>query len=110
MVSIDALFKAIRKFRVEKILLSYVFYRRQWRKRLEIPFLEKSLKLLSEKQSIASSTGFSLPLSEKNIRLKKIGKIANQYGFSRIITCGCKNKVNLAEIGFDSAICEFHWR
>ena len=96
--SISSLSREVRLVGVEKIMLSYIFFRPQWKARLQVPLLEQSLKEMIENQPIASGSGFSLPIKEKEVRLREIGRAARSCGFTRIITCGCKNAINPADI------------
>jgi DNA repair photolyase len=96
---------------VKRILISYAFYRKNSKKRIEVALnqLGYSLEEMSEEQPIASGRGYSIPLDEKAIRLRRLGEAARSAGFERIITCGCKNDIAPESIGFDSRVCEFHW-
>jgi len=91
---------------------SYAFYRQKFKAKLtSIPLLQESLALMSERQPIASGTGFSLPLSEKRVRLARMAELANSIGFDIISTCACKNRVGaLPEKTPMHLDCNFHER
>ncbi len=79
---------------VQAVNFSYAFYRGKFKGKLAaIPLLRESLAAMSERQPIASGTGFSLPLSEKRNRLRRMAQIARTMGYEIISTCWCKNQV-----------------
>jgi hypothetical protein len=64
---------------------------------------------MNEKQPIASGTGYSLPIPEKEKRLVRMARFASEIGFGVISTCACKNRVE--NIPQDSPLqleCHFH--
>jgi DNA repair photolyase len=106
--SISDLLINAKKCGVQAINLSYAFYRRSFKKRLlAIPFLEKALANMSERQNIASGKGYSLPLIEKEKRISFMGNLAKDIGFKVISTCKCKNQI-AAVPSIMKYDCHFH--
>jgi len=95
---------------VQAVNFSYAFYRGKFKGKLAaIPLLRESLAAMSERQPIASGTGFSLPLSEKRNRLSRMAQIARTMGFEIISTCWCKNQVGALPTEIPLRLtCHFH--
>jgi DNA repair photolyase len=97
---------------VQAVNFSYAFYRGKFKGKLAAnPLLRESLAAMSERQPIASGTGFSLPLSEKRNRLSRMAQIARTMGFEVISTCWCKNQVGALPTEIPLRLtCHFHDR
>lgn len=95
---------------VQAVNFSYAFYRGKFKGKLAaIPLVRESLAAMSERQPIASGTGFSLPLSEKRNRLSRMAQIARTMGFEIISTCWCKNQVGALPTEIPLRLtCHFH--
>jgi DNA repair photolyase len=95
---------------VQGVNFSYAFYRNRFKHRLAaIPLLKNSIAAMSERQPIASGTGFSLPLSEKRNRLGRMAEMAKGIGYKVISTCGCKNQVGPIPVEIPLGVaCHFH--
>jgi DNA repair photolyase len=96
----------------EAVTFSYAFFRKKFQKKLSnIPFLQKSLFAMNEYQPIASGMGFSLPLSEKKVRLSYMAQMAKDIGYQVISTCSCKNRIQSVSEGIPMRLdCHFHDR
>jgi DNA repair photolyase len=92
----------------EAVMFSYAFFRNKFKKKLTgIAFLQKSLSAMNEYQPIASGKGYSLPLSEKKVRLINMAQIAKDIGYRVISTCSCKNRIQSASEDMRLE-CHFH--
>ena len=96
----------------EAVMFSYAFFRNRFKKKLTgIGFLQKALSAMHEYQPIASGKGYSLPLSEKKVRLSYMAQIAKDIGYQVISTCSCKNRIQSLSEGIPLRLdCHFHER
>jgi DNA repair photolyase len=110
--NIVPLLKEAKLCGAEAVMFSYVFFRKKFQKKLSsIPFLQKSLSAMNEYQPIASGKGYSLPLSEKKVRLSYMAQIAKDIGYQVISTCSCKNHIQSLSEGIPMDLdCHFHDR
>jgi len=106
--NIEGLLSTARSCGAQSVMMSYVFFRNRFKKKLiGVPLLRDSLAKMNEYQPIASGKGYSLPLAKKKVRLSYMAQIAKDIGYRVISTCSCKNRIQAVSEGMRLE-CHFH--